>query len=347
LAVAEGVLVAPCRDVTDTRDVFVCVDAVTGATRWKHQYPAPASFDYGNAPRATPVISGGRVWTHGAAGHLHCLDLKSGNVLWQKNIATDFGTPRLEWGLTGSPLLVDGKLIVQPGGAAANIVALDAGTGGVLWQTEPGLPGHSSFIAATLGGTKQVVGYDEASLGGWDLATGKRLWGIVPKVKGDFNVPTPVLVGNQLVVATENNATRSYAISDLGLPATAPSAQFRNLTPDSSSPVAMGDRLYGLTDGLFCLDTANRLKQAWLLEDDSLVGYGSLIACPSLRRLLVVTLGARLLLIQDEGNAGRILANVPLAESDAETHSHPAIVGDVLFVRVGQQLSARSLAAKF
>jgi outer membrane protein assembly factor BamB len=200
------------------------------------------------------------------------------------------------------------------------------------------------LIAATLGGSKQVVGYDEASLGGWDLATGKRLWGIVPKVKGDFNVPTPVIVNDHLVVATENNATRSYRIGDDGRPATSPTAQFKNLTPDSSSPVAIGERLYGLTDGLFCLNVRNGLKQEWLVEDDALVGYGSLIACPPLRRVLVLTLGARLVLIQDEGDQGRILANVPLAKEDSETHSHPAIVGDTLYVRVGERLSAMSLA---
>jgi outer membrane protein assembly factor BamB len=343
LAVAEGAVVAPCRDVTDTRDVFVCVDAKTGAPRWKHQYPAPASLDYGNSPRATPVIADGKVWTQGAAGHVHCLDLATGNVVWQKNIALEFGTPRLEWGLTGSPLLVDGKLIVQPGGRLANIVALDAATGTVVWKTEPGLPGHSSFIAASAGETRQVIGYDDASLGGWDLATGKRLWGIVPRVKGDFNVPTPMLVGNQLVAATENNATRSYAIDEKGMPSTIPSGQFRGLSPDSSSPVAMGERVYGLTDGLFCLDAANGLNQAWLLEDDALIGYGSLIACPASKRLLVLTLGARLLLIEDVGKAGKILANVALGKDDAETHSHPAIVGDSLFVRVGQRLSALSL----
>ncbi len=340
---AEGVVVAPCRDVTDTRDVFVCVDAKSGTPLWKHQYQAAASFDYGNSPRATPVIADGKVWTQGAAGHVHCLDLATGNVLWQKNIAAEFGTPRLEWGLTGSPLLAEGKLIVQPGGRLANLVALDAQSGDVVWKTDPGLPGHSSFIQASLGGTKQVIGYDEASLGGWDLATGQRLWGIVPRVKGDFNVPTPVLVGSQLVVATENNATRSYAIDQNGLPSATPSAHFRSLSPDSSSPVAIGDRVYGLTDGLFCLDAANGLTQSWLLEDDALIGYGSLIACPNSRRLLVLTLGARLVLIEDEGATGRILANVALGKDDSETHSHPAIVGNVLYVRIGQRLSAISL----
>jgi outer membrane protein assembly factor BamB len=346
LAVAEGVVVVPCRDITDSRDVFIAVDAATGQVRWKHQYPAAGSFDYGNSPRATPVISDGKVWTHGASGHVHCLDLKSGAVLWRKNIAAEFGTPRLEWGLTGSPLLVDGLLVVQPGGAAANVVALNAGTGEVAWKSEPGLPGNSSLIAATLGDKKQVIGYDDASLGGWDLETGKRLWGIVPKVKGDFNVATPLLVENHLVAATEGNATRTYTIGNDGLPSPTPTAKSDLLSPDSSTPVAIGKRVYGLTDGLFCLDVTDGLKQIWALEDDALVGYGSIIACPQSNRLLVLTLAAKLLLIEDTGTAGKILGRVSLGDGDAETHSHPAIVGDVLFARVGQKLAAYSLSVQ-
>lgn len=337
-------MVVPCRDITDSRDVFTCLDATTGQVRWKHQYLAPSSFDYGNSPRATPVISGGKVWTQGAAGQVHCLDLKSGAPLWQKNMAAEFRTPRLEWGLTGSPLLVDGLLIVQPGGAIANVVALNAGTGEAVWKSEPGLPGNSSFIAATLGDQKQVIGYDDASLGGWELKTGKRLWGIVPKLKGDFNVATPLLVDHHLVAATEGNATRTYAIDQDGRPSPTPTSTFNRLAPDSSTPVAIGSRLYGLTDGLFCLDVADGLKQVWALEDDALVGYGSIIACPRLNRLLVLTLAAKLLLIEDTGTAGRILGRFALGDDDAETHSHPAIVGDMLFSRVGQKLSAYRLS---
>jgi outer membrane protein assembly factor BamB len=343
LAVAGGVVVAGCRDITDTRDIFYCLDAGTGAIRWQFQYPAPCSFDYGNSPRATPVIAGDRVWTMGAAGHVHCLELETGNIVWQKNVALEFQTPHLEWGLAGSPLLVDGKLIVQAGGRGACLVALDAMTGDAVWTSDPGLPGHSSFITAAIGGRTQLIGYDEASLGGWDLDTGKRLWGVIPKVKGDFNVPTPVLVGNRLVASTENNATRLYEFTASGELNPAPVAQNKKLTPDSSSLVAMGSRVYGLTDGLFCLDTESGLAEKWVVDHAHLIGYGSVIACPPLKRLLVLTLDCHLLLVEDLDSTGRVLSDLALTQGDAETHSHPAIVGDLIYVRLGRSLSALRL----
>lgn len=343
LAAAKGVVIAGCRDVTDSRDVFYCLDAATGQVRWQFQYAAAASFDYGNSPRATPVIGDGHVWTMGAAGHVHCLDLATGAIVWQKNVAHEFKTPRLEWGLTGSPLLIDGKLIVQPGGFEACLVALEASTGDLVWKTGPGLPGHSSFITARVGSSTQIVGYDEASLGGWNLETGERLWGIVPRVKGDFNVPTPLHLGDLLVAATENNGTRTYRFDATGIPAPTPTGQSKNLTPDSSSPVAIGNRVFGLTDGLFCLDASSALKQHWLLEHDALIGYGALIACPAQGRVLVLTLTGRLLLVQDEQDHGRVVSDLPLAGPDGETHSHPAIVGGTLYFRIADQLSALNL----
>ena len=76
--------------------------------------------------------------------------------------------------------MVDDKLIVNPGGKDAGLVALDMGTGEVIWKT-PGEPAaYASFVSASFGGERQIVGYDKTSLGGWDLATGERLWTLVP-----------------------------------------------------------------------------------------------------------------------------------------------------------------------
>lgn len=47
---------------------------------------------------------------------------------------------KLAWGLCGTPLLVDDKLIFAPGSPEASIVALDAKTGKVLWKTPGGAP---------------------------------------------------------------------------------------------------------------------------------------------------------------------------------------------------------------
>jgi hypothetical protein len=68
------------------------------------------------------------------------------------------------------------KLIVNPGGDKASLVALDRRTGRVVWAA-PGEPAaYASFILGEFGGRRQIVGYDRTSVGGWDVATGERLW---------------------------------------------------------------------------------------------------------------------------------------------------------------------------
>jgi hypothetical protein len=91
--------------------------------------------------------------------------------------------------MCAAPLVVDEKLIVNPGGSKASVVALHRLTGEVLWQS-PGAPAAcASFILAEVAGKRQVVGYDVRSAGCRDLATGKRLWTLEPEEKRDFNVP--------------------------------------------------------------------------------------------------------------------------------------------------------------
>ena len=177
------------RQLNDTVDVFFCVDAKTGKDVWSHTYPAIGTLDYGNSPRATPLIHGDRVFLASAFGNLFCLELKTGKIVWEKDLIDEFKSKdERKWGLCSNPLVVDDKLIINPGGADASLVALEPKTGKVIWKT-PGRPAsYGNFIAGAFGGKRQIVGHDLDSLGGWDIATGNRLWEVKPKRNGDFNV---------------------------------------------------------------------------------------------------------------------------------------------------------------
>ncbi|MBY0228240.1 MAG: PQQ-like beta-propeller repeat protein, partial [Gemmataceae bacterium] len=177
VAATDRFVVVSARELMDSTDLYLCLDAKTGKEAWRVLNPAAGELDYGNSPRGTPLIHDGRVYLAGAFGHLHCVDLKTGTTLWEMDAREDFkAADKRKWGCCTSPLIAGGKLIHNPGGKDASLVALDPKTGKVVWKT-PGAPAsYGNFIAATLGGKEQVVGFDAESLGGWDLATGKRLW---------------------------------------------------------------------------------------------------------------------------------------------------------------------------
>lgn len=343
VAANEEVVLVADRELADTTDVFRCLDAKTGKGIWAHRYPTEGKLDYGNSPRATPLIHGGHAFLYGAFGHLNCVELRTGALVWRKEMKIDFqATAELPWGLCGSPLVVDDKLILAPGGKDASLVALEPATGKVLWQQPGGPPSYGSLTAGTLGGKRQIVGHDATSLGGWDIATGKRLWTIAPPRKGDFNVPTPLVHRGQLVVATENNGLRIFRFSPEGLPLSErPAAEFEELAPDTHTPVVVGERLLGVSGSLFCLDLKDNLKVLWKGEDAAFRKHTSIIASPT--RLLISTHEGELLLVDALADKFTLLARQKVFDDEAGLLSHPAIVGERLYLRGSGELVCLSL----
>jgi outer membrane protein assembly factor BamB/ABC-type phosphate/phosphonate transport system substrate-binding protein len=344
IAVAGKHVLVADRNASDEFDVFHCFDAESGEELWVHQYfTSGAVKDYGNSPRATPLILDGRVYTLGALGDLHCVDLSSGMPIWKKSFVDDFAGVVPTWGYCSSPLAVDGMLIVNPGSPDASLVALDLLTGKEIWRS-PGLPSsYSSFIAGKFGGVRQIVGYDEKSLGGWDIASGKRLWTLVPPVAGDFNVPTPIDAGGKLIVVTENNGARLYGFESDGAISSEPLAQHEDLKPDSSTPVLSGGKLFGCRDKLFCLD-ASEFKVHWTGDQGTFCGYASLIA--SKNRVLIATHNGELILVDASAAKFKLISRVRIFPEDAELLSHPALVGTRLYLQGDNCILCLDLAAE-
>jgi outer membrane protein assembly factor BamB/ABC-type phosphate/phosphonate transport system substrate-binding protein len=338
----ERVILAE-RDFGDENDVFRCLDAGTGELLWRLQFPARGRLDYGQAPRATPVVHGSQVFLLSAFGDLRCVNLADGAVLWHRNLIREFQSKVPTWGLCSPPLVVDDLLIVNPGGSAASLAALDRATGATRW-TSPGLaPGYSAFIHAEFGGRPQIIGYDERTLGGWDPKNGKRLWQIVPPTEGDFNVPTPIAVPGGLVVTTENNGTRLYTFNDAGKPVPKPLAEFADLAADTTTPVLTSGRIFGAAHGqLFCLD-AQTLKLIWKQKEDALGDHVTLLADDN--RVLVVTIGGELILLDAKSEHCSTLSRLKLFDSDVEVYSHPALVGTRLYARGGYTILCADLGA--
>lgn len=336
------------------RDVWRCLDAVTGNELWTVEYEAGGSMAYSNAPRATPVLRDGLVYLLGAFGHLHCVELATGHIVWRRHLAEDFGAQAPMWGYTATPLVEGDLLIVNPGAPAAALVALDRRTGAVLWKSPGQAAAYASFVAADLGGVRQIVGYDTASLGGWDPATGRRLWQLTPPAPGDFNVPSPAIVGDRLLAASENNGTRLYAFGRDGKIRPQPTEASADLKPDMSTPVVAGRYVVGFGYGLYCLDMKDHLRTVWKspgdfpnpLVDAALGDYAALIAGSD--RVLVLGGAGQLLLLQLGGAEGCRVASRLRLFDDPQTAvwSHPALVGNLLYVRSRDAVTCFDISGK-
>ncbi len=336
-----GLVVADCRVVLADKsadaknDIFRCLDAESGRELWHLTYPAPQKMDYGNAPRATPVIHNGLVYLLGALGQLHCVTLDTGKVVWKRHFTEDFAARPPEWGFCSSPLVVDDMLIINPGGPTASIAALDRVTGKTVWETPGDKAAYSALILATFGGRRQIVGYDETSVGGWLPQSGERLWRLVPKEEGEYNVPTPVVVGGRLLLATEMNGARLYDFDAQGRILTKPVAQNEDFYPDMISPVMAGAWVLGGSGTLMCLDLTRGLETAWESDDDHYVEYFTAIAGRG--RILITSVDGWLHLLAENGRKHQLVSRVDmfptLSEKQRKTWSHPALVGKRYFIR--------------
>ncbi len=342
LSVSGGRLILAERDFGEEYDVYRCLDADDGALLWRAEFPARGKLDYGQSPRATPVIHEGKAYLLGAFGGLRCVNIKNGKLIWKRQLPREFKAELPTWGMCSTPLVVDDLLIVNPGGPNASLVALDCLTGRTRW-TAPGLPAaYSAFIRGEFGGRRQIVGYDQQSLGGWDVKTGERLWQLVPRIEGDFNVPTPIALDGGLLVATENNGTRFYRFDESGRIIPQAASEYADLSPDTATPVVTRGRVFGAHAGLHCLDARDGLKRIWHREDDTLGDYASLIADDE--RVLIITVRGELILLDGKADECAIISRLQLFEDEAEVYSHPALVGTRLYVRGGSSVVCMDLA---
>jgi outer membrane protein assembly factor BamB len=141
-------------------EIVECLDPETGSSRWQFRYATAFEdrYGYNNGPRSSPVIDGDRVYTLGAEGKLHCLELGSGKVLWKRDLRQEFQVPQDFFGTASSPL-VEGRLLVinvgAPGGPC--VVALDKASGKEAWRagTEWG-PSYATPVPAVVHGERRI-----------------------------------------------------------------------------------------------------------------------------------------------------------------------------------------------
>lgn len=331
LAANERYVLVAERDIDDLQDVFRCLDAATGRTLWQVQQIGIGQLDYGNSPRATPCLLDETAIFLGAFGGLQCVRLADGELLWSHNLRDEFKvTAELPWGYCGSPLVCDNKVIVQAGGEQASLVAFDVATGNVVWKTPGAAPSYGSLIVATLGGKRQIVGHDVDSLGGWDVNTGERLWRLQPATPGDFNVPTPIALDGNLLVCTENNGARLYGFDANGKIDPQPKMLNAKLAPDMSTPVVVGQRVFCVNRFLFCLDLADNLREEYRQRDPALSEYAAVVADD--QRLLIIGKG-ELLLTSADTDQFKLLSRLRIFADEEPLYSHPALVGNRLYIR--------------
>jgi outer membrane protein assembly factor BamB len=350
--VANGFLVT----IEQRRDkeVVACYEAATGKEVWTTGWNSRFSEAMGgDGPRATPAIAGGDVFAFGANGRLVCLNGKDGSEKWAAETLAD--NANVKWAMSGSPLVVDNLVIVNPGAqtdAAAGkaVRAYDRATGAEVWAAGNQQTGYCSPQLATLAGKKQVLIFDAVGLAGHDLATGAELWRFSYPTYMGINVAQPIVLDDSNIVfaAGYNVGGARIKVTESGGKWTATEVWRTKNTVmrwKFASGVrrkeADGDYAYGLNDGfLECVDLKNG-RAVWKDEnrpkEGEGIGHGQILLADDL--IVAVTEDSgELVLVEATPKAFRELGRIKAVTRGNKTWNNLAMANGRIYIRNAEEM---------
>ncbi len=333
------------------------LDARSGKPLWKMPFPASYSpaFIEDDGPRAAPVIAGDHIYTYDASGHLRCLDLVLGKVLWKRDTYEDFNSkkdfhgepPQGYFGFASSPLVEGNKVIVNVGGDTqdSGIVAFAADTGETVWKATSERASYSSPLAVTVEGVRHLIVVTRLNVVSLDPANGKQRFRFpFGRVGPTVNAANPVVFDGHLFV------TSSYGIGSVLAKIEPDRAEELWRDPDIlasqyTTCVEKDGYLFGIDgrqDGpaaeLRCIDPKAR-KVVWKQPS---FGYATLIRAGD--RLLILTTEGTLVLVAANATKYRELARAQIFESTVR--ALPSLADGLLYVRDSKLLKCVDLRAK-
>ena len=228
-----------------------------------------------NMASPSPVTDGKTVYVLFGTGEFVALDF-DGKIVWQRNLAVEFGRFSLMWLYGSSPLLFEGHLYLQvlqrdpvppdythalDGKAEREsfLLCMDAATGKTVWRvvrpTDAGRESQESYatpMPLLFNGRKELVIIGGDFLTGHALDTGAELWragGFNPK-KGEWMriVPSPVIYKDVAIAAGPKRvpviAVRSGGSGEVTESRTL--WKFEEFPPDVCTPVLYNNILHVL-----------------------------------------------------------------------------------------------------
>jgi outer membrane protein assembly factor BamB len=323
------------------KETVAAYDVDSGRELWTQSWNAEYNDTSGDGPRATPTWDEGRIYALGATGELRCLDAKTGAVIWGKNILSDNQAKNLDWAMAASPLIVDDKVIVLPGGSANNsVVAYNKMTGAPVWKSQSDRQAYVSPMLVTLAGRRQVVVVSSSRAFGLEPGNGSLLWSYDWNTDMGINVSQPIMVdANRFFISSGYG--KGAALVEVTGSGNAFNARTVwenvNMKNKFNSSVLYQGYVYGLDEGILsCLDVKTG-ERKW---KGGRYGYGQVLLASG--HLIVLSDTGDLVLVRATPDQHTEVARFSAIQG--KTWNYPAIAGGRLLVRNGNEMAAYNIA---
>jgi outer membrane protein assembly factor BamB len=328
-----------------TQEVLGAYSVKDGKPVWTKSYDR-GNFKslFGGGPRATPTVSGGKVYTFGITGLLTCFGADAGDQLWQVDTLKQAKAPNLRFGASGSPLVEGNLIMANIGGKGASLVAYSKDDGKVAWQTLDDKASYSSPIAIGTGATRQAIFLTAKGLVAVAPRDGQVLWQFPLVDKLLESSTTPAVSGDLLFASS---ITYGGLALKLDNQATGPKVSQAWMKPELncyfSTPVAVGkEHLYVVTGSLGILQPpqadlhcveASTGKTLWTRPK---VGtYHATLLRTADDKLLLIEEAGDLVLLDPNPKEYRELARSKIC---GNTWAHPAVANGRLYIRDNNEL---------
>ena len=338
MVVAEGKVYT----IEQRRDeeVLAAYDLATGLEVWTHAWEAHFQEAMGGpGPRATPTYANGRIYALGALGDMRCLSASNGELRWKTNILSDSGAKNLQWGMSGSPLALDGRVIVEPGGADGKLLAAyDAATGAASWRSLDGQAAYASPHAMTLAGVPQILVLTSNRLISASPRDGRELWSVDWPAPFDVNAIQPIQVSESRVWISSGGGHALLEIRQEGTGLQMEKVWENNGMKNKFNPSVLYEgHVYGLDNGILAAYDLSTGERDW---KGGRYGFGQLLLADG--HLIVLSETGELALVKATPEAHQEMAKFQALEG--KTWNVPAYADGLLLVRNQTEMAAYRLA---
>ena len=327
-------------------EVVDALDRTTGKRLWRYEYSTSYRDDFGfdEGPRSVPVVADGTVYTFGAQGVLSAVALETGKLQWAVDTAERFEVPKGFFGAAGTPLVEDGRVLLNPGGPKGGLAAFDAKTGDLLWSATEDESSYSSPSGATLEGRRLALFFTRSGLVAVDPKTGEVVHRLDwrSRSRASVNAAAPLVMGDVVFVSA------SYGTGAIALEAKGSELETLWSSDDAMSNhyatcVERDGVLYGYHGRQEYSPSlrAVELRTGKVLWSEDRFGAGTVTLAGD--KLLVMRETGELLVVKVSPESFQVLARTPLLKRTVR--AYPALSDGVLYVRNERTLAAFDLTA--
>jgi outer membrane protein assembly factor BamB len=323
----------------DPDEVVMALRLSDGKIQWQQKYPASFkknqyAVEMAKGPNSTPLVWNRRLYTLGVTAVLKAWDTETGRELWSKDFSNTIDTSKLFCGTAASPLVVDGRLVVQVGSDihGGRILGLEPATGNTVWEWKGLGPGYASPVVIEIGEKPQIIALTEGSLVGLDAKTGVELWSAPFADEWHENITTPLWTGSYIVVSGTRVGTHAFALKqEAGKWQVSESWHNPDVAMYMSSPVQGDGLIYGHSSkrkGQFVALDAKTGATRWATEGRE-GEHASVLLTPL--HVVYLTNGADLIVAKRGTATFSLEKRYEIAE--AATWAMPVLLGSDIVVR--------------